>query len=259
MTTPHTVRVAALADLHFSKNERSTLASLVAAVGQSADVLLLCGDLTHHGRAAEAEALVQELSTVRIPMVAVLGNHDFHAGEESEIEAVLENGGIRVLDGDNVEIGCVGFAGVKGFAGGFGHHVLEPWGESIIKTLVHETVNEALKLETALARLKTEHKIVLLHYAPIAATVEGEPCEIYPLLGSSRLEDPINRFHVSAVFHGHAHHGRAEGRTSLGIPVYNVSMPLLRQLAPDAAPFRVIELAVPEPSPPPPSAQPAAP
>jgi Icc-related predicted phosphoesterase len=248
MTNPGTVRIAALADLHFSKNDRGSLQPLATTIGQNADVLLLCGDLTHHGRVAEAEALVQEFSAVRIPLIAVLGNHDFHGGEEAAIEAVLEGAGMRVLDGDIVEVGPVGFAGVKGFAGGFGHHVLEPWGEAIIKTLVHETVNEALKLETALARIRAPHKIVLLHYAPIPETVEGEPLQIYPLLGSSRLEDPVNRFHVDAVFHGHAHHGRPEGRTSQGIPVYNVSIPLLRRLAPDAPPFRVIELAPVEPA-----------
>ena len=136
----------------------------------------------------------------------------------------------------------MGFAGVKGFASGFGRGVLEPWGEQIIKQFVREAVEEALKLESALARLRTETRIALLHYAPIVGTVEGEPPEIHAFLGCSRLEEPLNRFQVTAAFHGHAHQGQSEGRTSAGIPVYNVSLPLLRRTAPDGPPFRLIEV-----------------
>jgi Icc-related predicted phosphoesterase len=131
---------------------------------------------------------------------------------------------------------------VKGFAGGFGPRALGPWGEEAIKSFVHEAVNEALKLEAALARLRTPHRIAVLHYAPIAGTVSGEPPEIYAFLGSSRLEDPLNRYPVSAVFHGHAHRGSLEGRTREGTPVYNVAMPLLVQAYPGQAPIRIIEL-----------------
>lgn len=242
MTANGTVRIAALADLHFAKNSRGSLQGMLTAVGAAADVLVICGDLTHNGRVAEAEVLALELGQVRIPVLAVLGNHDFHAGEEQQIESTLVNAGLQVLDGDAVEVHGIGFAGIKGFAGGFGRHVLEPWGETTIKGFVHETVNEALKLENALAQMTTPQRIVLLHYSPIRATVEGEPLEIYPFMGSSRLEEPINRFRVSAVFHGHAHHGCAEGRTSQGIPVYNVSVPLFRAQAPDGPHFRVIEV-----------------
>lgn len=248
MTTNGTVRIAALADLHYAKSSRGTMKPLIAAAAAAADVLLICGDLTHHGKAVEAELLVEELGALRIPTIAVLGNHDFHGGEQAQIESVLENAGMRVLDGDTVEIGSVGFAGVKGFCGGFDRYVLEPWGEDLIKSMVHETVNEALKLDAALARLTTPHRVVLLHYAPIAGTVEGEPPELQPFLGSGRLEEPIDRFKVSAVFHGHAHHGRAEGRTRQGVPVYNVSLPLLRHAGPDAIPFRLLEIAVNEPA-----------
>jgi Icc-related predicted phosphoesterase len=147
-----------------------------------------------------------------------------------------------VLDGDAHEVAGIGFAGVKGFAGGFGPRALGPWGEPAIKSFVHEAVNEALKLEAALARLRTPHRIAVLHYAPIMATVSGEPPEIYPFLGSSRLEDPLNRYPVSAVFHGHAHRGSLEGRTREGSPVYNVAMPLLVQAFPGHPPIRIVEL-----------------
>jgi len=149
---------------------------------------------------------------------------------------------VHVLDGDSVEVLGVGFAGVKGFAGGFGRGTLGPWGERAIKQFVQESVNEALKLESALARLKTPHRIAILHYSPIQGTVEGEPVEIFPWLGSSRLEEPLTRYQVSAVVHGHAHKGSPEGRTTTGIPVYNVSLPLLRARYPDQPAFRIIEV-----------------
>ena len=125
--------------------------------------------------------------------------------------AILGDAGVRVLDGDGVEIRGVGFAGVKGFAGGFGERALQSWGEPILKQFVREAVEEALKLEQALARLRTPHRIAVLHYSPIRATVETEPAEILPFLGSSRLEDPINRYSATLVVHGHAHHGNRRG------------------------------------------------
>jgi hypothetical protein len=133
---------------------------------------------------------------------------------------------------------------VKGFGGGFGKYALGPWGESIIKQFVHEAVDEALKLESALARLRTTHMVALLHYSPVQQTVEGEPLEIYAFLGSSRLEEPIGRYPVSLVVHGHAHRGQLEGTTKSGTPVYNVSMPLLARAFPDQPPFRVFEVPV---------------
>jgi Icc-related predicted phosphoesterase len=236
------LRVAAVADLHHSRDTQASLVPMLAQLGRDADVLLLCGDLTHHGLAEEAVALARDLAPLRIPVLAVLGNHDHHSDQQDEIKKVLADSMIRLLDGDAIEIGGVGFAGVKGFASGFGRRTLEPWGESLIKQFVREAVDESLKLESALARLRTERRVALLHYAPIAETVQGEPLEIYPFLGSSRLEEPLNRFQVIAAFHGHAHHGAPEGRTSAGVPVYNVSMPLLRQLQPDGPPYRVVEL-----------------
>src|SRR5262249_40894953 len=137
-----------------------------------------------------------------------------------------------------------GFAGAKGFGGGFGTHTLEPWGEPTIKHFVHEAVEEALQLESALARLRTPQRVVLLHYAPIRATVEGEPPEIFAFLGSSRLEEPINRYPVTAVFHGHAHRGSPEGKTRGGVPVYNVSLSLLQRLFPERPPARFLDVQV---------------
>ena len=149
-----------------------------------------------------------------------------------------------LLDGEATEIEGVGFAGVKGFAGGFGRGALGPWGEHAIKVFVQEAVDEALKLESALARLRTHCRVALLHYAPIRGTVDGEPLEIFPYLGSSRLEEPINRYRVSAVFHGHAHHGTPEGQTTGGVPVYNVAVPLLHKTCPARPPFRLVEILV---------------
>jgi len=220
------------------------LQMLFSQVSAHADVLALCGDLTDRGDPEEARQMAKALGSVTVPIVAVLGNHDYECGKVSEITRILCDAGVRVLDGDAVELLGVGFAGAKGFAGGFGRGALGPWGEPLIKQFVREAVDEALKLETALSRLRTERKVALLHYAPIAATVEGEPREIYPYLGSSRLEEPLGRYPVDVVFHGHAHHGAPQGRTMGDVPVYNVSMMLLQRTYPDRPAFRVVELQV---------------
>ena len=236
------MRIAATGDLHFGKSSAGTLQPLLSQIATDVDVLVLAGDLTDYGTPDEARGLVKELSgSVRIPIVAVLGNHDFEAGAEHEIHQILVNHGVCMLDGDTCEVQGVGFAGVKGFAGGFGRRALGPWGEQIVKQFVHEAVNETLKLESALARLRTEKKIVILHYAPIEGTVEGEPREIYPYLGCSRMEEPLGRYGVTAVIHGHAHNGALEGRTSTNIPVYNVAFPLMRRTTPET-PFRILDI-----------------
>jgi Icc-related predicted phosphoesterase len=243
MPARDTIRIATVADVHYSKTSQGMLQPLFAQINERADVLVLAGDLTDYGLAEEARVLARDLTTsVTIPVVAVLGNHDFESGEQDEVSRILMDAGVHMLDGDSVEILGVGFAGVKGFAGGFGRGALGPWGESAIKHFVQESLNEALKLESALARLKTKHRIAVLHYAPIRDTVEGEPPEIFPWLGSSRLEEPLGRFEVSAVVHGHAHKGAPEGKTSTGIPVYNVAIQVLRASYPDRPPFRVIEV-----------------
>ena len=241
-TNRDTVRVAAVGDLHFGKSSPGTFQPLFAQIAEHADILLLCGDFTDYGQPEEARLLVKDLNaSLRIPVLAVMGNHDYHSGRQEEIADIARAGGITVLDGDSHEVLGIGFAGVKGFGGGFGPRALGPWGEDIFKRFVHEAVEEALKLESALARLRTTHRIAALHYAPTVSTVEGEPLEIYPFLGSSRLEEPINRYQVSAVVHGHAHRGQPEGRTTAGVPVYNVSLPLMTRLSPER-PFRILEL-----------------
>ncbi|MBI3864658.1 MAG: metallophosphoesterase [Planctomycetia bacterium] len=231
-----------MADTHYRKDVAGSFGPLFRNISESADVLAVCGDLTDTGLPEEAETALAELRLASIPIVAVLGNHDYQSGREQEVRDVLDRGGIKVLLGDAVEIAGVGFAGTKGFGGGFGRRTLEPWGEGMIKMFVQEALDEALRLESALARLQTAHRVVLLHYAPIAGTVEGEPEEIYPFLGSSRLEDPINRHGCDVVFHGHAHRGTHQGATQAGIPVYNVSLSLLRMNAPEALPYRLIEI-----------------
>jgi Icc-related predicted phosphoesterase len=246
MTTSErrSLRLAAIGDLHFGRTPASALQPLLTAVANEADILAICGDLTDTGHPDEARHLARELSaSVKIPIVAVLGNHDYESGRVAEVTQVLTDAGVSVLDGTACEIHSIGFAGTKGFAGGFGRRALGPWGEPAIKMFVREALDEALKLETALARLGgASRRIALMHYAPICGTVEGEPPEIYPYLGSSRLEEPLGRYPVDAVFHGHAHHGTPEGRTKTGVPVYNVSMALLHRCRPEQQPFRVIEL-----------------
>ena len=234
------LRIAATADIHYGKHSRGQLHDVFSEISHSADVLLLCGDLTDFGLAEEAEQLVSDLrAAVRIPMIGVLGNHDFESGEQQLVLKVLDQVGVCMLDGDATEINGVGFAGVCGFAGGFGRRMLNAWGEPLMKKFVQEAIDHAVRLEQGLAKLQTEKKIVMLHYSPIRATVVGEPDEIFPFMGSSRLEEPINRFRVNAVFHGHAHNGTGDGATATGIPVYNVSAPLLQK---SGKPYRLIEV-----------------
>ncbi len=239
------LNIAAVGDLHFTRNSQGSLQPFLAEVSSRADVLLLCGDLTNYGLPEEAHLLAAELGrAIKIPMLAVLGNHDFESGKQEEVRRILVDVGVVVLDGEPVEVEGVGFVGVKGFAGGFGQRMLEPWGEPSLKQLVRDSIDETLKLESGLAKLRTPSRVVLLHYAPIAGTVEGEPLEIYPFLGSSRLEEPLNRYAVNMTFHGHAHRGALEGRTRGGIPVYNVAAPLLRKSFPGQIPFKFVSVGV---------------
>lgn len=245
MTERETLRIAAVADIHVKRSSAGMLQPLFAQATEAADVLLLCGDLTDYGTVEEAKILAKEItSSLRIPAIAVLGNHDFESHQEKELVSILGDAGVVVLDGDSYELHGVGFAGVKGFGGGFGRRALGAWGEKIIKDFVHETINESLKLEAALARLRTPQKIALLHYSPIQATIGGEPPEIAAFLGSSRLEEPLDRYRVNAVFHGHAHRGSPEGRTKGSAPVYNVAMHVLATAFPGAPPFRVVEVPI---------------
>ncbi|HEV3078294.1 MAG TPA: metallophosphoesterase [Gemmataceae bacterium] len=238
-TSKTEMRLAVVADLHCSKASQGSWHALFQQISEAADVLALCGDLTNFGLPEEAHVLVKELSVLKIPIIAVLGNHDYESGQQVEIHHILSAAGIQLLDGEAHEIQGVGFAGAKGFGGGFGQRVLAPWGEETVKRFVREALDETLKLESALARLRTDKRIVLLHYAPIQETVEGEPLEIYPFLGCSRLEEPLNRFPVTAIFHGHAHHGSYQGRTKTNIPVYNVAHQVLRATFPDRPLFHL--------------------
>ncbi|MBX3263830.1 MAG: metallophosphoesterase [Labilithrix sp.] len=233
--------MAAIGDLHVTKESAGMLRPLFAQVEARADVLLLCGDLTDYGTAEEAHVLVRELAIVKHPIVAVLGNHDFESGHADTVTQILNESGVRVLDGDSHTVDDVGFAGIKGFCGGFGRGTLGPWGETAVKAFVKEALDEALKLESALARLRAPRRVALLHYAPVRDTVVGEPEEIYPFLGCSRLEEPLERYPVTVAFHGHAHRGSLEGKTRVGTPVYNVALPLLRRHLGEI-PLRIVTL-----------------
>lgn len=236
------MRIAAIGDLHCTKDSAGLLKPVFQQVEGRADVLLLCGDLTDYGMAEEAQVLARELAAVKVPVIAVLGNHDHESGTPEKVVAILSEAGVKVLDGDSCVIDDVGFAGVKGFCGGFGRGTLGPWGEHAVKSFVKEALDESLKLESALARLRAERRVALLHYAPIRDTVVGEPEEIFPFLGCSRLEDPLERYPVNVAFHGHAHRGSLQGATRVGVPVYNVALPLLRRSLDAEHPLRIVEL-----------------
>jgi Icc-related predicted phosphoesterase len=241
-TVDRPVRIAAVGDLHCRKTSAGTLAPVLVHVNELADLLLLCGDLVDHGLEEEAHVLAKELATVRVPIIGVLGNHDYQSNAQDAVARILGDAGVQLLDGDAVEVMGIGFAGAKGFVGGYGRGTLGPWGEPAIKHFVQEAIDESLKLESALGRLRTERRVALLHYAPIRDTCAGEPAEIFAYLGCGRLEEPLHTYPVQAVFHGHAHHGSPEGRTANGIPVYNVALPLLRATMADAPPLRIVRM-----------------
>jgi Icc-related predicted phosphoesterase len=225
------LRIAAIGDLHVQEDSVAPYRELFSEVSNHADVLLLCGDLTNFGRTTEAEILAEDIKSCSIPVLGVLGNHDYECGQPQEVARILHEAGMIVLDEQAHEVDGVGFAGVKGFLGGFGRGELAPFGEPIIKAFVDEAMHEARKLENQLRQLRTERSVAVLHYSPVVSTIEGEPPEIYQYLGAQRLVEPIDRFeHVKAVVHGHAHHGTYEGRTPRGIPVYNVAQFVVKPL-----------------------------
>lgn len=240
------VRVAAVADVHCTRAGQGTLAPLFAEMAAQAEVLLLCGDLTDTGQPDEARVLARELAAAgSVPVLAVLGNHDYEANATDQLGVILGDAGVMLLDGGAGVVRGIGFAGVKGFGGGFGAAALPAWGEPAVKAFVQEARQEAEKLAAALASLPAEPRIALLHYAPIPATVDGEQPALWPFLGSSHLEAALAPAPVWAVFHGHAHHGSPEGRTQQGTPVYNVALPLLRRRFPTRPPFHLLEVPVP--------------
>lgn len=224
------MRIAAVGDLHCRADTRRNLAVALAGVDQEAEVLLLAGDLTDHGTQEEASWLAEELSKVKMEKCAVLGNHDFESGEEAAVTRILCDAGVHVLDGSAWELNDLGIAGIKGFAGGFEQSQLQRFGESAMKVFVDACIAEELKLEKALFRLRTRHRIALLHYSPCRQTLEGEPLEIFPFLGATRLSGPIDQLRPNLAFHGHAHRGTLRGATAGGVPVFNVALPVLRRL-----------------------------
>jgi Icc-related predicted phosphoesterase len=240
MSDPEKIlKVAAMGDLHVREDNGSSYRDLFGEISKEADVLVLAGDLTDLGKPKEAELLAQDLKACSIPIVGVLGNHDYECGAHEEVAHILRDVGMKVLDGQSVEIDGVGFVGVKGFAGGFGRRMLGSFGEPAIKQFVNETMNETLRLENAMRQVRSKRSLVILHYAPIPDTIESEPLEIYPFLGSSRLAETIDRFKVSAIVHGHAHRGRYEGRTPGGQPVYNVAKHIEK---PTGKPYAILEI-----------------
>ena len=235
------LRVAAIGDLHVMEDSVAPYRELFAEISSEADVLVLCGDLTNFGKTREAEILADDIRSCSIPVVGVLGNHDYECGQPEKVCSILHDAGMTVLDEQAVEIEGVGFAGVKGFLGGYGRGELAPFGEPIVKAMVDEVLSESRKLENQLRTLRTDRSVAVLHYSPIVETLEGEPPAIYQYLGSQRLCEPIDRFdHVKAVVHGHAHHGTYEGRTPQGRPVYNVAQFVLKPLF--GKPYVVLEI-----------------
>ncbi len=235
------MRIAATADLHFTPQNYDRIREQMNRVKDEADVLVLAGDLTNYGRPQEMESLLNALVRVRVPTVAVLGNHDYESGKEGELMQMMSNEGIKVLDGTGYEREGVGFAGTKGFLGGFGRGVLTAFGEREVKAFVQAAIDEALKLERAMSQLRTSKRIIVVHYSPIPATVHGEACEIFPYLGTSRLAEVIDRHGADLVVHGHAHHGSPDGKTMAGIPVHNVAINLLLSGSPPC-PYRIFDV-----------------
>jgi len=232
-------RVAATADLHFRHHDVGRLAPQLERMQGCADLLLVAGDLTEEGDPWEAALVARELRAAGVPVLAVLGNHDYMQGRARQVAAAMESNGVRVLRGEGavVEVGTVriGIAGVTGSGGGFDaadEAESGPMGE-----VVAFTTEEALRLETTLGGLDTDFRIALMHYAPCAGTLAGEPFDLYPFLGSRLLGDAIDRAGADLALHGHAHAGRPEGTTPGGTPVRNVSLPVIGQ------PFRVFRLA----------------
>jgi uncharacterized protein len=234
-----TFTIACIGDLHLKEDQSGRFRELFGDISKRANVLVLCGDLTDAGRPKEAELLAEDLRACSVPIVGVLGNHDYESGHADQVRDILKGAGVRLLDGQFCEVGEVAFVGVKGFAGGFGRRMLSSFGEPVIKTFVTEAMNEAMRLENAMRTVKNSRTVVVLHYTPIAETAEGEPLEIYPFLGCSRLAETIDRFKVSAVVHGHAHRGKYEGRTPGGAPVYNVALPIAK---PSGQPYALISV-----------------
>lgn len=235
------MRIAATADLHFTPQSYDRIREPLSRVRDHADVLVIAGDLTNYGKPEEMHSLLNALVRLRIPVVAVLGNHDYESGQEQELIRLMTTEGIKVLDGSSYERDGIGFAGTKGFLGGFGRGVLTAFGEREVKAFVQASIDETMKLERALSMMRSEKTVIVTHYAPVLDTVKGEPTEIWPYLGSSRLAEVIDRHGATIALHGHAHHGNPDGKTTAGVPVHNVALSLLMSQSPPC-PYRVFEI-----------------
>ena len=227
------IRVAAVGDVHVGTDSAGILRPHLAHLPERADVLLLAGDLTRLGRVEEAEILADELDGLGLPVMAVLGNHDHHAGEVDKVVEVLEAAGVTMIDGGSavleVDGATVGVAGTKGFGGGFAGACGSDFGEPEMKAFVAHTRALADQLEESLAALETDYRVALLHYSPVPETLQGERLEIYPFLGSYLLGEAVDRAGADLVLHGHAHGGTEKGVTPGGIHVRNVARPVIRQ------------------------------
>lgn len=236
------LRIAAIGDIHIKQDSKFIATENFEVLNQTSDILLLCGDLTNMGTPEEAKVLSALLRKLHIPVAGVFGNHDYTSNQFDEVRRILkEEGHLIFLDETPYELNGISFVGVKGFGGGFDNHMLSAFGEPALKQYVHEVVNESLKLEGLLSQTTTENKVVVMHYSPIKQTCIGEPEEIYSFLGSSHLVEPINNLNADIVFHGHAHYGTHQGKTLKEIPVFNVSLEVLKKLNPEN-PLKIFEI-----------------
>ena len=227
------IRVAAAGDVHCSEESRDAVLIAFDAIEDAADVVLLAGDLTTHGEPEQAAVLAEACRGMETPIVAVLGNHDLHANRAEELVRVLTDAGIEVLDGSHTTVdadGCpLGVAGAKGFVGGFRGLGLPDFGEPSLRAIYAETTAEVDALSHGLHEIALcPFRVALLHYAPLCETLQGEPAEVWTFLGSERLAAPILEHRPDLVLHGHAHAGRLHADIE-GVPVYNVSVPVMGQ------------------------------
>ena len=223
------MKIAATADVHVRVGDTGLLQALVEGAGREADALVIGGDLTDLGQPDQAEVMLEILDSCPIPVIATLGNHDYECGNAAEVSRLLVKSGVHLLDRSSVVIDGVGFSGVKGFCGGFDQTLANAFGEELFKAWVNEGRMEAQALENELRRLETERRVAVLHYSPVRATVEGEPPEIHTFLGTSHLARALDGGGAHIAFHGHAHNGSFRGKTQGGVPVFNVSVPVLQQ------------------------------
>jgi Icc-related predicted phosphoesterase len=236
------LKIAATADVHSGGAEDAErLRNLAQDAARDADVLVIAGDLTNHGRPEEVEVLLEALDRCPIPVLVTLGNHDYESGNAARLSHLLEESAVYLLDRSSIVIDGVGFSGVKGFCGGFDQNAANAFGEELFKAWVTEGILDAEALKRQLRGLKTERRVALLHYAPIRTTVEGEPPEIHAFLGTSHLARALDEGGAMVAFHGHAHNGRFEGKTPGGVPVFNVSVPVLENEGFER-PFHIVEV-----------------